>query len=74
MPGSPAWTAGIDSGSRAVQLAKRPYDEHVRFRKDVIPYVGLANGELEYRHRRDSESRMLKRDDALKLVVGAEVS
>jgi prolyl-tRNA synthetase len=35
----------------------------------VISERGLAAGELEYRHRRDSEARMLKRDDALKLLT-----
>ncbi len=34
----------------------------------VISERGLAAGELEYRHRRDAESRMLKRDAALALV------
>ena len=35
----------------------------------VVSERGLAAGELEYRHRRDSEARMLKRDDALKLLA-----
>ena len=34
----------------------------------VVSDRGLENGELEYRHRRDEESRMMKRDDALKLI------
>lgn len=34
----------------------------------VISERGLAAGELEYRHRRDSESRNLKREEALKLL------
>ena len=34
----------------------------------VISERGLGAGELEYRHRRDSEARMLKRDDALTLL------
>jgi len=34
----------------------------------VISDRGLAAGELEYRHRNDSESRNLKREDALKLL------
>jgi prolyl-tRNA synthetase len=34
----------------------------------VISDRGLAAGELEYRHRRDSESRNLKREEALKLL------
>ena len=34
----------------------------------VVSERGLAAGELEYRHRRDSESRNLKRDAALKLL------
>jgi prolyl-tRNA synthetase len=36
----------------------------------VISERGLEAGELEYRHRRDSEARMLKRDDALNVVAG----
>ena len=34
----------------------------------VISERSLAAGELEYRHRRDAESRNLKREDALKLL------
>ena len=34
----------------------------------VISDRGLANGELEYRHRRDSEARMLKREAALDIL------
>jgi prolyl-tRNA synthetase len=34
----------------------------------VISERNLATGEFEYRHRRDSESRNLKRDEALKLL------
>lgn len=34
----------------------------------VISEKGLQAGELEYRHRRDSEARMLKRDAALDLL------
>ncbi|MCG8370520.1 MAG: proline--tRNA ligase [Proteobacteria bacterium] len=34
----------------------------------VVSERGLGNGELEYRHRRDEDSRMMKRDDALTLV------
>jgi prolyl-tRNA synthetase len=34
----------------------------------VISERGLAAGELEYRHRRDDESRNLKREEALKLL------
>ena len=34
----------------------------------VISERGVAAGELEYRHRRDSESRDLKRETALKLL------
>ncbi len=34
----------------------------------VISDRGLAAGELEYRHRRDSESRNLKREQALELL------
>ncbi len=34
----------------------------------VISDRGLESGELEYRHRRDTESRMLKRDAALELL------
>lgn len=34
----------------------------------VISERGLETGELEYRHRRDSESRLLKREAALELL------
>jgi prolyl-tRNA synthetase len=34
----------------------------------VISERNLANGEFEYQHRRDSESRNLKREEALKLL------
>ena len=34
----------------------------------VVSDRGLEAGELEYRHRRDSESRMVKRDEALNLL------
>lgn len=36
----------------------------------VVSERGLARGELEYRHRRDSESRDLKREEALALLTG----
>ena len=36
----------------------------------VISDKGLAAGELEYRHRRDSDARVLKRDAALELLSG----
>lgn len=39
----------------------------------VISERGLEAGELEYRHRRDSEAKMLKRDDALNLIAGQQV-
>ena len=39
----------------------------------VISERGLEAGELEYRHRRESNSRMLKRDDALKLLAAQPV-
>ena len=39
----------------------------------VISERGLEAGDLEYRHRRDTEPRMLKRDDALKLLHPATV-
>jgi len=35
----------------------------------VVSDRGLANGELEYRHRRDSESRNVKREEALSLLT-----
>jgi len=35
----------------------------------VISERGLADGELEYRHRRDADSRMMKRDDVLKMLT-----
>ena len=37
----------------------------------VISDKGLATGELEYRHRRDTESQILKRDAALDLLKRA---
>ena len=40
----------------------------------VISERGLDNGELEYRHRRDEESRMMKRDAALEMLVQSELS
>ena len=40
----------------------------------VISDRGLEAGELEYRHRRDTESRMMKREDALNLVKGSSLS
>ena len=40
----------------------------------VISERNLAAGELEYRHRRDTESRNLKRDEALKLLKKPTVS
>ena len=40
----------------------------------VISERGLEAGELEYRHRRDEESRMMKRDDALKLIRESSLS
>ncbi len=40
----------------------------------VISERGLAAGELEYRHRRESESRNLKRDEALKLLRDSVVT
>ena len=36
----------------------------------VVGDRGLARGEFEYRHRRDSESRDLKREEVLKLLKG----
>lgn len=35
----------------------------------VISDRGLESGELEYRHRRDAESQMMKRDDALNMLA-----
>jgi prolyl-tRNA synthetase len=35
----------------------------------VISDRGLDAGELEYRHRRDDDARMMKRDDALNLLL-----
>ena len=40
----------------------------------VISERNLAAGELEYRHRRDSEARNLKREEALKLLEKSPVS
>ena len=39
----------------------------------VISERNLAAGELEYRHRRDTESRNLKREEALKLLKESPV-
>ncbi|MEO1201158.1 MAG: proline--tRNA ligase [Pseudomonadota bacterium] len=35
----------------------------------VVSDRGLGNGELEYRHRRDSEARNIKREEALNLLT-----
>ena len=40
----------------------------------VIGERGLANGELEYRHRRDTESRDLKREEVLALLKESSIS
>ena len=40
----------------------------------VISERGLASGELEYRHRRDEESRNLKREEALNLLIGTALA
>ena len=40
----------------------------------VISDRSLEAGELEYRHRRDSDSRMLKRDAALELLRQSSLS
>jgi prolyl-tRNA synthetase len=40
----------------------------------VISDRGLENGELEYRHRRDEESRMMKRDAALDMLSESKLS
>jgi prolyl-tRNA synthetase len=40
----------------------------------VVSERGLASGELEYRHRRDTESRNLNREAALKLLEKGTVS
>ena len=40
----------------------------------VVSERGLAAGELEYRHRRDAESRMMKREDVLKMLTGGSLS
>jgi prolyl-tRNA synthetase len=40
----------------------------------VVSDRGLAAGELEYRHRRDEESRNLKREEALKLLKESAIS
>jgi prolyl-tRNA synthetase len=37
----------------------------------VISDRGLEAGELEYRHRRDEDARMMKRDDALNMLTGS---
>jgi prolyl-tRNA synthetase len=40
----------------------------------VISDRGLEKGELEYRHRRDEESRMMKRDVALEMLMQSKLS
>ncbi|MDH3547704.1 MAG: His/Gly/Thr/Pro-type tRNA ligase C-terminal domain-containing protein, partial [Gammaproteobacteria bacterium] len=40
----------------------------------VVAERGLAAGELEYRHRRDDDSRILKREAALKLLQESVIS
>ena len=40
----------------------------------VISERGLENGELEYRHRRDDASQLMKRDAALKMLVQTQLS
>jgi prolyl-tRNA synthetase len=40
----------------------------------VISERGLESGELEYRHRRDDESRMMKRDAALEMLRQSTLS
>ena len=40
----------------------------------VIGDRGLAKGELEYRHRRDAESRDLKREEVLELLKESSIS
>jgi prolyl-tRNA synthetase len=40
----------------------------------VVSERGLAAGELEYRHRRDSESQSLNREDALNLLKESAIS
>jgi len=40
----------------------------------VVAERGLEAGELEYRHRRDEESRNLKRDAALNLLKESAIS
>jgi prolyl-tRNA synthetase len=40
----------------------------------VISDRGLESDEIEYRHRRDTDSRMLKREAALDLVLRSTLS
>jgi hypothetical protein len=40
----------------------------------VIGDRGLARSELEYRHRRDTESRDLKREEVLELLKESSIS
>ena len=40
----------------------------------VVSDRGLENGELEYRHRRDEEAQMMKRDAALELLAQSKLS
>jgi prolyl-tRNA synthetase len=40
----------------------------------VVSERGLKSGELEYRHRRDEESRMMKREAALDMLLKSKLS
>ena len=45
LPGSPAWTAGIEPGSRIVQIGEGgPTSEHLRFDWDLRNAVAMAGG------------------------------
>ena len=58
---SPAFLEVLEHASRVA-----PLDRPVL----VIGERGMAKGELEYSHRRDSESRDLKREEVLDLLKG----
>ena len=54
----------------AIQLAELIGIPH----RLVVSDRGLEAGELEYRHRRDEESRNLNREEALKLLKESAIS
>ncbi|MFV1963822.1 MAG: site-2 protease family protein [Pirellulaceae bacterium] len=48
VPGSPAWRAGLEKGSRVIQLGTRGHtSEHLRFDWDLRNAVGMSGGKEE---------------------------